>query len=65
MFLYEVEAEGLMDGYVHVGAICEMSVVLPAVYECDFLVMSGASTEAVQDFCWEWVSMVCFVKQLL
>ena len=65
MLLYKVEAQGLVVGHVQGVAICEVSVILPAVSECDFLVLSGAFPEAVWDLCWEWIGMVCFVKQFL
>ena len=65
MFLHEVEAQGLVVGHVQVVAICEVSLILPAVSECEFLVVLGTSPEAVQDLSRERVSMVGFVKQFL
>ena len=41
MFLPEVEAQGLVVRHVQVVAICEVSIILPAVSECDFLVVLG------------------------
>ena len=51
-------------GDIQVVGICEVSVVLHAFPERDFLVVLP-STKAVQDLCWKRVSMVCFVKQFL
>ena len=65
MFFHEVEAQGLVVGHVQVVAICEVSVILPAVSEHDILVVLDTSPEAVQDLCWERVSMVNFIKQFL
>ena len=65
VFLHEEEAQGLVVGDVQVVAICEVSVILHAVSEHDFLVVLDTSPEAVQDLCWERVSMVGFVKQFL
>ena len=49
--LHEVVAQGLVVGHVQVVAICEVSVMVPAISERDFLVVLGTSPEAVQDLC--------------
>ena len=49
--MHEVEAQRLVVRHIQVVAICEASVILPAVSECDFLVVLGASPEAVQNLC--------------
>ena len=65
VFLHEVEAQWLVVGHIQSVAICEVSVILPALSKRDFLVVLDTSSEAVQDLCWERVSMVGFVKQFL
>ena len=65
MFLHEVEAQGLVVGHIQVVTICEVSVILPAISERDFLVVLVTSPKASHDLCWERVSMVGFVKQCL
>ena len=62
VFLHDVEAQGLLVGHIQVVTICEVSVILTAISERDFLVVLVTSLEAVQDLCWERVSMVGFVK---
>ena len=54
-----------MVGHIQGIAVCEVSDVLPAVSERDLPMMLGSSLEAVRDLCWEWVSLVCFVEQIL
>ena len=65
VFLHQVETLGFVVGHIHVIAVCEVSVVLPAVSECDLPMVLSSFLEAVQDFGWEWVSLVCFVEQFL
>ena len=65
VFIYEVEAQGLVVWHVQVVVICEVSVILPTVSERDFLVVLDTCPESVQDLCWDRVSMVGYVKQFL
>ena len=65
MFLHEVEAQGLVVGHGQVVAICEVSIIFPAISERNFLVVLGTSSKAVQDLCSERVSIVGFIKSFL
>ena len=42
--MHEVEAQGLLVRHVKVVAICEVSGILPAVSEREFLVVFGTVT---------------------